>query len=156
MVFHREGGGAGGMLAPRVARQLALASFGRGFTPPALEGAFLLWSNALHADIDGVAVLVLAVLLLLTLAKGSAPDGASGVGGGATLLRLLRAAAPGAAGLHWAIAFAVAAAIAHAALLTSPHFVSWWVAGACSPAVPAPASAAWASCGVAAVLPPFL
>jgi hypothetical protein len=88
---------------------------------------------ALHADIDGVSLLVLVALHLLTLLKSSGHAAAAvgaGVGGAnasvPALARLLTPA-PGVGGLHWSVMGIAAAALAHAALLTSSGFMRWWV-----------------------------
>lgn len=117
------GDGSSGLLAPRVTHRLALQGFGVGFTPRALEQAFLRWRNALHADIDGVSLLVLVALHLLTLVKGS---GGSRGGAASTLLRMLSPAAA-ASGLHWAVACVAVVALAHALMLSSPNFMCWYV-----------------------------
>lgn len=118
----QEGAEGQGLLAPRVTHQLALESFGHGFTPAAMEDAFVKWRNTLHADVDGVSLLVTVALHLLTLLR-LVPGGVGDVGSG-PLARLL-SPAPAAAGLHWAVLCMAAISLVHAALLTAPWFMRW-------------------------------
>lgn len=102
------------------------------------QRAFVSWRNALHAELDAVALLVLGALHVLTLLKGAglsplagggfaAPSkadaavAAAAAGGPSRLLSPL----PAAAGLHWAVCALAVLALTHAALLTLPTFLAW-------------------------------
>lgn len=74
---------------------------------------------------------MLVTLHLLTLLKsvGLTPGaGADAAGAGGALLRLL-SPPRAAAGLYWSVAALACGALGHAALLTSPRFMRWWVGG---------------------------
>ncbi|GBF96453.1 hypothetical protein Rsub_09252 [Raphidocelis subcapitata] len=127
------GAGGGGVLAPALLHRLAVDHFAWGFTPPSLERAFRAWCDSLHSDLDSVSLLVLVALHLLTLLKSvgitpgaAAASDAAGTGGAA--LRLL-SPPRAAAGLHWAVMALACGALGHAALLTSPRFMRWYIDG---------------------------